>query len=90
MIEISIADIVWVSLIGLVGTVCTAWLTTRVAAKKNGADVKLQRIRSLEERLDKVEAHSRYLDDYAMVLRTHISEKKPPPPPPWPSFKPII
>lgn len=90
MIEISIADIVWVAICGLIGTVLTAWITTRVAAKKNGADVKMQRIRSLEERLDKVEAHSRYLDDYAMVLRTHISEQKPPPPPPWPVFSPAV
>lgn len=42
------------------------------------------RIKSLEERVDRVEKRELKWQNYAAELRAYITEGKPPPPPPFP------
>jgi len=86
-------ELVATAIITALGTVLVAFITTRVTMKRNRDDVKLSRIRDLEQRLDKVEKEvdterrmRRVLEDYADTLRQHITDEVGPPPPGWPSF----
>ena len=87
------SELVLVSIIGAVGTILVAFITTRVTMKRNRDDVRLARIKALEERLDKLEKsldterrHRRALEDYAEKLRDHIVAGHGPPPPSWPTI----
>jgi hypothetical protein len=75
-----------VLIIGSAAGVVSALITSRVQAKKNSADVKLTRIKALEDRVDKLESRDRIHQDYILVLREHITAGSPPPPPPWPKY----
>lgn len=74
------------AIIAVVGSITAAWITSRVIAKRNSADVKLQRILALEGRVDRLEARDRIHQDYIVTLRQHILNGQPPPPPEWPTY----
>ena len=74
-------------LIAFAASVLTAWITSRVTAKRNSADVKLARIVHLEGRVDNLEKKDRVHQDYIVKLRHHILSGSPPPPPEWPEYE---
>ena len=84
-IVVALIAVTGVILSGIAG-ILGAYITSRVQAKKNSADVKLTRIKALEDRVDKLESRDRIHQDYILVLREHITAGSPPPPPPWPKY----
>ena len=87
------SELVVVSIIGGIGTIITAIVTSLVTFKvatRNMAvqksDVKMRRITQLETRVDKLEAKDRVHQDYIGALRQHIINGNPPPPPPFPTY----
>ena len=82
----NIPETILTALITLGGAVLVAWITSRVTARRNSADVKLARIVQLEGRVDRLEARERVHQDYIEQLRQDIIDGRPPPPRPYPVY----